>query len=108
MPKATLLTRERMWLSDGSFLDMRVWHVPARVPPSPHDYKYSLAYIVRGKRVVGYDNERGKGDHRHHGGTETPYSFNSIERLLADFLADVEEERSGANAREQESQGSGR
>lgn len=50
--------------------------------------------IVEGKRVIGYDNERGKGDHRHVRASEEPYLFESVETLLADFLADVERERS--------------
>lgn len=57
------------------------------------DYKYRLAYIVGGERIIGYDNERGKGDHRHLKGTETPYRFELIDELLADFVAEVEEER---------------
>ena len=39
--------------------------------------------------MVRYDNERGKGDHRHLGNTEEPYEFSDIETLVADFLADV-------------------
>jgi len=35
------------------------------VPPCTHCYKYRLVYIVDGVKVLGYDNERGKGDHRH-------------------------------------------
>jgi hypothetical protein len=31
------------------------------VVPSP----YRLALVVDGERVIGYDNERGKGDHKH-------------------------------------------
>ena len=98
MPRATLVTRRRMYFADASFVDMRVWSVAAQVPPSAHDYKYSLVYIVDGERVIGYDNERGKGDHRHHRGVETSYTFRSIQRLLADFLADVQTERSGSGA----------
>jgi len=52
--------------------------------------KIFIVYIVQGNRVIGYDNERGKGDHRHYGDTETPYQFISIEKLLSDFKADVE------------------
>ncbi len=64
------------------------------VPPTTHGLKYSLVYIVEGARVIGYDNERNKGDHRHFKGKETPYRFRSIEELLADFVADVERLRS--------------
>jgi sugar-specific transcriptional regulator TrmB len=39
---------------------------------------------------VGYDNERGKGDHRHIEGREMRYRFVSVEQLVADFLTDVE------------------
>ena len=38
---------------------------------------------------MGYDNERGRGDHRHLAGKEEPYSFSTPEQFIADFLADV-------------------
>jgi len=68
-----------------------IWRVPVPVPPAQHGYKYRLVYVVDGVRVVGYDNERGKGDHRHIGGKETPYHFVDVPTLLRDFLKDVEE-----------------
>lgn len=79
-----------MLLDGDSLIEIRFWRVPKPVPPSSHDLKYSAVYIVRGERVVGYDNERGKGDHRHFYGEETRYRFTSMEQLLADFKADVE------------------
>ena len=39
--------------------------------------------------MLRYDNEPGKGDHRHLGVTEQPYAFVSVDQLLDDFLADV-------------------
>jgi hypothetical protein len=93
MPKAELLTRDRVRFDDGSFVEFRVWSVPSPVDPSQHSYKYSCVYIIDGKRVIGYDNERGKGDHRHYLGAEAPYPFLSMERLFVDFLADVEKVR---------------
>jgi len=51
--------------------------------------KYSLFHGHPGLRRVGYDNERGKGDHRHFEGAETPYPFSSVEQLVADFWIDV-------------------
>jgi hypothetical protein len=42
---------------------------------------------------VGYDNERGKGDHRHVRGRDLAYRFRSPEQLVADFLKDVEDAR---------------
>ena len=37
-----------------------------------------------------YDNERGKGDHRHVGEKEEDYTFTTLEKLLDDFERDVE------------------
>ena len=70
---------------------MVVWCVPEPVPPSEHPFKYRLVFVRDGKRLVGYDNERGKGDHRHLGATELPYLFVDETRLLEDFWRDVME-----------------
>jgi hypothetical protein len=56
---------------------------------SAHKLKYSLFYGANGKRLVGYDNERGKGDHRHIEDGQERYGFKTVELLMADFLADV-------------------
>ena len=74
-------------------MEMTIWEVPDAVIGSRHRLKYSLFYGYPGKRVIGYDNERGKGDHRHLRGREEDYRFTSVEALVADFLADVERER---------------
>lgn len=87
---AKLLFRERIVFADGAIIDMKIWRVPDPVPPSTHGLKYSLFYGRPGERLVCYDNERGKGDHRHYGSHEEPYSFQSIEMLLQAFKADIE------------------
>ena len=73
----------------AGFVEVVIWQVPEAVPPSEHPYKYRLVYVVDGKRVVGYDNERGKGDHRHLGDLEETYHFVNPRQLMADFMADV-------------------
>jgi hypothetical protein len=88
--RATLLIRERIVFEDDALIEIKVWRIPGSVPPSTHGLKYSLYYGRHGRRLVGYDNERGKGDHRHYDEREEPYRFRSIERLLADFRSDVE------------------
>ena len=88
--KAELLFEQRVDFEDGAILEIVYWRVPSPVHPSVHNLKYSLFYGRPGVREVGYDNERGKGDHRHFRGVETAYVFTSIEQLLADFWADVE------------------
>lgn len=88
--KAGLLLDERHVLSEDSFVELVVWQVPRRVKDSAHRYKYRLAFVVAGRCVLRYDNEPGKGDHRHWGETESPYKFTTPERLIADFWNDVD------------------
>ena len=90
---AELRHRDRLDFDDGAVAEMVIWQVPSPVAGSQHSYKYRLYYGRDGKRMVGYDNERGKGDHRHRHGRQEPYRFTTVERLMSDFLADVAEER---------------
>jgi hypothetical protein len=87
--KAELLFEQRVDFDDGAILEIVYWRVPAPVPPSAHRLKYSLFYGRERERLVGYDNERGKGDHRHFQGVETAYAFTTIEQLIEDFWSDV-------------------
>ncbi len=89
MAEARLLLKTRA-AHAGEVVEMVVWQVPEPVPPSKHPFKYRLVFVRDGKGVVGYDNERGKGDHKHLGQREWPYRFVDIETLMADFLRDVE------------------
>jgi hypothetical protein len=88
--RAVALIRRRVVLAVDAFADVAVWRVPRPVSPSSHGFKYRLAYVVAGECVLRYDNERGRGDHRHIGPAVTPYAFTGPEQLTADFLADVE------------------
>ena len=49
---------------------------------------------MNGVRVVGFDNERGKGDHCHLHGVERAYRFTTVEALVEDFIAAVDAARS--------------
>ena len=91
--KARLAFHDKQVLPDGSIVEMKIWEIPESVPGSGHRLKYSLFYGRSGRRLVGYDNERSKGDHRHIKGKEEPYSFSTPELLIEDFLADVRRER---------------
>lgn len=93
--KAELLYRFREDHSDGAILEVVVWRVPKPIPGSRHPYKYRLFYGYPGQRLVGYDNERGKGDHRHQGDQEMPYPFTTPEKLIDDFLGEIDKLRSG-------------
>jgi hypothetical protein len=86
---AELLFYQRIVYDDGAIVEMVIWRVPSPVLASTHDLKYSLFYGRPGVREVGYDNERGKGDHRHIRGVESSYDFTSAEQLMIDFWSDV-------------------
>jgi len=91
--KAGLITRTKNITTDGAILEVVIWRVPKPVPSTEHGYKYSAVYIVNGVRVVGFDNERGKGDHCHIDGIEVPYVFKTVEQLIEDFIAAVDARR---------------
>ena len=67
---------------------MKIWKVP-KSEDKPHGLKYSFVYVKSGKRLIGYDNGERKGDHRHYGSSEGPYSYSNIDKLLDDFMNDI-------------------
>jgi len=87
--KAVALLRTRLALSETAFAELVIWKTPQPVAGSTHSFKYRLAYIVDGVCVIRYDNEAGKGDHRHFGQEENVYTFQTPERLIADFERDM-------------------
>ncbi len=87
--KAVPIARTRIVYSTRKFAELVLWRVSKPVPGSTHDYKYRLAYVVDTVCVVRYDNESGKGDHRHFGNDEVKYRFSTLERLMADFQKDI-------------------
>jgi hypothetical protein len=87
--KAALLISTKDLLDDGSVVQIRVWSVPTAVRGSPHLYKCSLYYGRNGQRLVGYDNEAGKGDHKHVRDVEAPVTYSGLSDLLDQFHTDV-------------------
>ena len=87
--KATLIARTRIVYSTRAFAELVLWRVSKPVSGSAHEFKYRLAYVVDQVCVVRYDNEVGKGDHRHFGATENNYRFSTPERLIVDFQKDI-------------------
>jgi hypothetical protein len=87
--KAQLIAQAKEIRDDGSIVEIVVWILPTPVPPCTHRYKYRLYYGRAGVCFVRYDNERGKGDHKHLGHAEYPYTFTTLDALLDDFETDV-------------------
>ena len=90
--RASIIYEVKRLLENGAIVQIRIWRLPAPTPERLHGLKYSLFYGRPGQRVIGYDNETGKGDHRHYGKTEEPYHFVSLDKLLEDFDLDVMKE----------------
>jgi len=80
---------ERIILSANTFVEVVVWEVSESLEGSEHQYRYRLALVIKGECVMRYDNESGKGDHKHIGNKESDYNFTDIDRLLADFWNEV-------------------
>ena len=87
--KAVQLVSTRIAYSESAFAELVLWRLPKPATGSTHGFKYRLAYVVHGVCVLRYDNEAGKGDHRHVDGTERAYTFTTPEQLIADFQRDI-------------------
>ena len=89
--RARLILDSKTVLSDGRIVQRRVWQLPNSTADRPHGLKYNLYCGKDGSTVVRYDNETGKGDHRHVGANEVEeaYGFRSLAQLLIDFETDI-------------------
>jgi hypothetical protein len=87
--KATSLVQTRLIYAENAFAELVLWQLPKPLLGSIHPFKYRLAYVVDGVCVIRYDNEAGKGDHRHVGKRESTYLFTTPENLLSDFQRDI-------------------
>lgn len=83
-------------LSPRAFVQLRVLELPEPVRGSEHLFKYSLALVVDDVCLLRYDNEAGKGDHRHTKARgkgaklrEERYRFSDVDTLQTDFWHDV-------------------
>jgi len=88
--KATELVRQRIVYAQNKFAELVLWRLSQPLAGSKHSFKYRLAYVVNEVCVLRYDNEDGKGDHRHWGEKESDYNFTTSGQLLADFQQDIE------------------
>nr|EES51592.1 MAG: hypothetical protein UBAL3_95680029 [Leptospirillum ferrodiazotrophum] len=61
MSDAHLLYRDRKVLSSGAIVEIVIWRLDHPDSERNHGFKYRLFYGRNGQRIVGYDNEKGKG-----------------------------------------------
>ncbi|MGO9020330.1 MAG: DUF6516 family protein [Syntrophobacteraceae bacterium] len=94
MENARPVLNYRRDLSNGDIIQVVVWLLQDPLPGSSHSFKYRLHYqTADGSDVIRYDNERGKGDHRHIEGKEDQYNFETVKKLVLDFYEDVRQTR---------------
>ena len=89
--RAQLLLRERRVLRENRFAEIVIWDLPGPVPGSGHHFKYRLAFVVDEVCVLRFDNEVGKGDHKHIEDEEVPYDFAGLAQLVTDFWEEIDE-----------------
>ena len=87
--KAKQLVKQRIEIHAQAFAELVIWQLATPLAGSSHTFKYRLAYVVGGICVLRYDNEAGKGNHRHWGPTEIAYEFSNPRQLMADFFEDI-------------------
>ena len=92
--KAELIYREKFIYADGAIRETVLWKLPEKNAERPHGLKYRLYYGLADRTcIVCYDNESGKGDHKHIDGVEESYQFIDVATLAADFMADIAKSR---------------
>ena len=87
---AQLIFKDKYIYADGAIREMVIWRLPKADKERSHGFKYRLFYGYPDQCLLRYDNERGKGDHRHEGDEETQYKYTSVEQLVKDFKTDIE------------------
>ncbi len=90
---ARQLVQAKELRDDGCIVEIVVWQLPHPLPPCRHRFKYRLYNGTARETRVRYDNERGKGDHRHVGAAEELYVFTTVDELFDDFRRDIEDWR---------------
>jgi hypothetical protein len=68
---AELIYHEKWKTKEGDIIEIKIWKVP-KSKDFPEGVKYSLVYVHKNKRVLCYDNEKGKGHHKHYFEEEIP------------------------------------
>ena len=93
---ARLIRHKKVIYPDLAIAEVIVWRLPKKTKERPHGYKYRLNYCNnKGETILRYDNETGKGDHKHFGTVEIAYELKSLRKLYSDFNKDVKNARKG-------------
>lgn len=87
--KARLIYRNKI-VTEDRITEFVIWELPHKTTDRPQGIKYRLYHGDKtGRCILRYDNESGKGDHKHVGNKEMPYKFISVEQLIKDFIFEI-------------------
>lgn len=83
----------------GNITDIKIMKTPV-TNENPEGITYSLVYIIKGKRIIGYDNFEGhkidgNSHHKHIRKRIENYKFIDEWKLIDDFNNDVEKLKKG-------------
>jgi len=87
--RAVRVFYEKIKTAEGIIVELKIWRVP-KSEDYPEGFKYSFFAVCGGKVLVGYDNHRPKGHHRHFLGQEEKVSFRGLGELKRGFLRDLD------------------
>jgi len=90
--KAKALIDRRTKYPGNAAINIIVWSVPKN-KGFPEGIKYSYTLVIKGERVLGYDNSEGKGHHKHFFGREEKIHFTAGMELRKRFLKEADEIR---------------
>lgn len=96
MAKAELYPRSKVSDDEGNLREIVIWKVQPS-PRTPEGIRYRLAFIRAGERrpAILYDNHPPKSHHRHIGGRQLGYRFETVAKLLRDFETSIKEYSEG-------------
>jgi len=84
---------------NGDVVEMRIRTVQ-KTSMNPEGIAYSLVYVRKGKRLIGYDNfeghfKEGSSHHKHIGERIVKYMFVDEWKLIEDFTEDIDKIKRG-------------
>ncbi|MBL7148180.1 MAG: hypothetical protein ISS82_05120 [Nanoarchaeota archaeon] len=88
MKEVRLIVKNKFKTKEGDIIEIKIWKVP-KSKEFPNEIKYSLAFIHKGERLIGYDNERTKGHHKHIRNKKIEIEFQDYIKLIKQFNEDI-------------------
>lgn len=86
--KAGEVKKRRLVTEKGNLVVISIWKIP-RSPYYPEGLKYSFQFIHDNKRILGYDNYKKEGHHRHFYHKKEKIDFKDLNEIKERFVKEV-------------------